>query len=406
MSRRGGVVGIVISCFSRVGGIGIANVLFHTVRAAYRAGILDAVICYGNHQKEIPARFIRPIRFQPAKVVSFLRARYYYTLKRITLDRAASRYIRRNGCDIFHGWTTECIRSLQEARRIEAKTIVERPAPHPSGMKRLMREEYERWGVSFSRDDGYSLLRKIDTGYRHETVAPEEFELADRVIVQSEFGVDSFVREGFPRERLVLLPRAADVGDYPAPAKKKAGFRVLFVGMVCLRKGFLDLARAWVDLALPGAELLVVGQIHEEIVPLLKPYRNDSSIRFIGHVRGGVHRYYAQSSVFVLPSVVEGSAKTTYEAMAAGLPVITTVNAGSVVRDGIDGYIVPIRNPAAIRDRLLSLYENRETLREMGESARKHVADYSWGSFEKRLADLYRELMGTGTAGREGVAEG
>lgn len=386
-------MGIVISCFSRVGGIGIANVLFHTARAAHRAQLLDAVICYGNRQKEIPRRFIRPVRFQPAKPFSFLRARYYYTLKRMTLDRAARRYLRRNGCDIFHGWTNECIRSLEEARRIGAKTIVERPAPHPAGTRRLLREEHERWGIPLSRDEGIRWMRKIDLSYRDEVVAPEEFELANRVIVQSEFGVQSFLEEGFPKERLVLLPRAADIGDFPRSSPEKTAFRVLFVGMVCLRKGFLDLARAWADLALPGAELWVVGQVDDQVVPLLKPYRDNPSIRFFGHVKEGVSRWFSEADVFILPSIVEGSAKTTYEAMAAGLPVITTPNAGSVVRDGIDGFIVPIRSPETIRERLLFLFNNRDVTHEMGKSAKSRVASFSWKAFEQRVCTLYQELM-------------
>ena len=387
-------MGVVISCFSRIGGIGIANVLFHTARAAFRASMLDAVICYGNRQEEIPSRLIRPVRFQPTKVFSFLKARYYYTLKRMTLDKRAASYLRTRGCDIFHGWTTECIRSLMEAKRLGAKTIVERPAPHPAATRRLLREEHERWGIPPSREEGIRWLRKIDQSCRDEVVAPEEFELADRVVVQSEFGVQSFLEEGFPRERLVLLPRAAEIGDFPRSSAEKPGFRVLFVGMVCLRKGFLDLARAWADLTLPGAELWVVGQVDDEVVPLLKPYRDNPSIRFFGHVTEGVARWFTESTVFILPSIVEGSAKTTYEAMAAGLPVITTVNAGSTVRDGVDGYIVPIRSPEAIRERLLFLYENREAARDMGMAARRRIASFSWETYEGRIVSLYRELLG------------
>ncbi|MBP2678973.1 MAG: hypothetical protein H6Q82_2038, partial [Deltaproteobacteria bacterium] len=62
-------MGIVISCFAKVGGTGISNDLFHTARAAHRTGALDAVICYGNRQSEIPADRIRPIRFQPVRMV-------------------------------------------------------------------------------------------------------------------------------------------------------------------------------------------------------------------------------------------------------------------------------------------------------------------------------------------------
>jgi glycosyltransferase involved in cell wall biosynthesis len=390
-------MGVVISCFAKVGGTGISNVLFHTARAAYRTGALDAVICYGNRQSEIPAGLIRPIRFQPARMVSFLKARYYYTLKRMALDRRAARHIRRHGCDIFHGWTTECLHSLEEAKRIGAKTIVERPAPHPVATRRLLQEEYSRWGLPFPRDEGHSWIRKFGNVHREEIVAPEEFRLADRVIVQSEFCRQSFVEEGFPADRLVILPRAVDLGEYGAvEGKKPDRFRVLFVGMVCLRKGFLDLARAWRELALPGGELWVVGQVHEEVVPLLVPYRADPTIRFIGHVRGGAAGFYGQADVFILPSIVEGSAKTTYEAMAAGLPVVTTLNAGSVVRDGVDGFIIPIRNQVALKQRLLFLYENRDAARAMGEAARKRVGDFSWETYESRLIDIYRELMGAG----------
>jgi len=396
-------MGVVISCFAKVGGPGISSVLFHTARAAYRAGALDAVICYGNRQSEIPAGLIRPIRFQPVRIVSFLKARYYYTLKRMALDRRTARHIRRHGCDIFHGWTTECLHSLEEAKRIGAKTIVERPAPHPVATRRLLQEEYARWGVPFPRDEVRPWMKEIDHAYRDDVVAPAEFELADKVIVQSEYGLRSFLEEGFPADRLVVLPRAVDLGEYaPAEGKERDRFRVLFVGMVCLRKGFPDLARAWRELALPGGELLVVGQVHDEIVPLLGPYREDPTIRFVGHVRGGAAQFYGQADVFVLPSIVEGSAKTTYEAMAAGLPVVTTLNAGSVVRDGVDGFIVPIRDPDALKRRLLFLYKNREAARGMGEAGRAHVADFSWGTYENRLNDLYLELLAPGEAGHAG----
>ena len=390
-------MGIVISCFAKAGGTGISNVLFHTARAAYRTGALDTVICYGNRQSEIPADLIRPIRFQPVRMVSFLKARYYYTLKRMALDHRAARHIRRHGCEIFHGWTTECLHSLEEAKRIGAKTIVERPAPHPVATRRLLMEEYARWSLPFPRDEGRPWMRKFGNVHREEIVAPEEFNLSNRVVVQSEFCRRSFVEEGFPDDQLVVLPRAVDLGEYaPLEGKERDRFRVLFVGMVCLRKGFLDLARAWRDLALPGGELLVVGQVHDEIVPLLEPYRDDPTIRFVGHVRGGAAHFYGEAEVFVLPSIVEGSAKTTYEAMAAGLPVVTTLNAGSVVRDGVDGFIVPIRDQDALKLRLLFLYENRDAARAMGEAARKRVRDFSWETYESHLIDIYRELMGKG----------
>jgi len=393
--KVGTLMGIVVSCFAKAGGTGISNDLFHTARAAYRTGALDAVICYGNRQSEIPANLIRPIRFQPVRMVSFLKARYYYTLKRMALDRRAARHIRRHGCDIFHGWTTECLHSLEEAKRIGAKTIVERPAPHPATAWRLLREEYERWGVPLPRYDGNRWLAGIDWEHRDVVVAPLEFSLADRVVVQSEFDARSFIEQGFPPEKMVLLPRAVDLKQFPPPSEPEdSPFRVLSVGTVCLRNGLVDLLHAWTGLGLPGGELWVVGAVHEEIVPFLATCRDDPSIRFFGHVREGADRFFPDAAVFVLPSITEGSAKTTYEAMAAGLPVITTLNAGSVVRDGVDGFIVPIRDPDAIKERLLSLYKNREMGRVLGKSGRDRVAQFSWETYENRLISIYEEFLG------------
>ena len=79
--------------------------------------------------------------------------------------------------------------------------------------------------------------------------------------------------------------------------------------------------------------------------------------------------------------------------MAAGLPVVTTLNAGSVVRDGIDGFIVPIRDPDAIKERLLLLYENREMGRTMGASGRERVAGFSWEKYEDRLISIYKDFL-------------
>ena len=67
-----------------------------------------------------------------------------------------------------------------------------------------------------------------------------------------------------------------------------------------------------------------------------------------------------------------------------------------MVRDGVDGFIVPARDPESIRDRLRLLYENPEMIRRMGDSARERIAEYSWESYENRVLSLYRELAAEG----------
>ncbi len=138
-------------------------------------------------------------------------------------------------------------------------------------------------------------------------------------------------------------------------------FRALFVGFVGELKGVRELLTAWSELALPRAELVLVGGADAEGRALLREFAGVH--RWVGQVpRSDVERFYAESDVFVFPSRVEGSALVTYEAMASGLPVITTRTSGSVVRDGLDGHIVPVRDSAALASSIAHLHAHPENV--------------------------------------------
>jgi glycosyltransferase involved in cell wall biosynthesis len=89
--------------------------------------------------------------------------------------------------------------------------------------------------------------------------------------------------------------------------------------------------------------------------------------------------------VFLLASICEGSATVCYEALAAGLPVVTTPNAGSVIRDGIDGFIVPIRDGPAIAGRLRLLAGDRERLSWMSANATARSREFTVEKYGDRL---------------------
>ena len=109
----------------------------------------------------------------------------------------------------------------------------------------------------------------------------------------------------------------------------------------------------------------------------------------VGQVpRSQIHQHYAWADVFLLPSICEGSATVTYEALACGLPVITTPNTGSIVRDNIDGYIVPIRDVEAIASRLELLISQPELLQQMNAQALKISELGSLTSYQTRLLQV------------------
>lgn len=167
----------------------------------------------------------------------------------------------------------------------------------------------------------------------------------------------------------------------------------MFVGRIGRRKGVSYLLEAWRHLALPRAELLLVGEADEDGRRLLERYQG--LYRFVGpHPKHEVHRFFQQSDVFVFPSLAEGSAYVTYEALASELPIITTPNSGSVARDGVDGFMIPAEDVDAIAERLALLHAEPALRQRMGAQGRELIErEYTWRHYRERVGHVYRKLL-------------
>ena len=388
---------IVYSTGSNLGGTGLSNVAFHAAKAAYNAESLEKVIAYKNRQSDIPAHLIKSIRFQPAKLFSSLSSRYYYSMKRMWLDWRVAQILRGMDYDIFHGWTHESLLSLKQANADGALTIVERGYSHPRFSKRILDEEYEIYGIHRDIRLATGWLKRYDHWRRELEEAIEEFDVADYVFVNSQFCYDTFVDEGYPKQKLLMIPRGFEAEKYLPLPRQDDTFRVVFVGLLCVRKGLKYLLEAWDRLKLKNAEILLVGSLHDELKKMLTPYLKRDDIKHIDFVPDPV-KLYNQGTVFVFPSVDEGSAKVTYEAMACGLPVIVTPNAGSLARDGKDGFIVPIRQVEPLMEKILYFYEHPDVAKEMGKEARRYIETYTWERYERVLIETYKRLLETQNA--------
>lgn len=384
---------VIYSISTGLGGVGLAQEAYQQVLGIWRQGWLKRAVVYGNRQGEIPRGHIRNIRFHPGKLISFVPARFYYGMKKDYVDWLTGRLVAR-GCDLFHGWSNESYRSLLAAHRTGAVGFVEAPGIHAGSRvgQALWRKESEKYGIVSIKDDtryAFGVLARFITRRR---LVVEEYALADRIITPSQFVWETFRAEGTPAEKLVVIPRGVDVERFRPAAEPPSLFRALFVGAVRYRKGVQYLLEAWERLQLPEAELVVVGDVQAEIASLVAQHEGRSDIRFVRHT--DPLPLYQSASVFVFPSLAEGSAKVTYEAMACGLPVIVTPNAGSVARDGVDGYLVPARDPEALADRILDLYRRPERRREMGRAARQQAEAHTWDHHRARLLTAYAEALG------------
>jgi glycosyltransferase involved in cell wall biosynthesis len=206
---------------------------------------------------------------------------------------------------------------------------------------------------------------------------------SDVFICPSEYVVDDLTRHyGIPRERTRMVPYGVSEQWLDLETDCRRG-RVLFVGTAGLRKGIQYLGMA-AERVRSKAELefRVVG----DAVPAVKAQPACRHLNFIGRVpRDAIATEFAQADIFVLPTLAEGSAEVVYQALAAGLPVITTRAAGSVVRDGREGRLVPERDPEALADAILELTEDRQLRQRMASAARARARDFTWSRYTDRL---------------------
>jgi glycosyltransferase involved in cell wall biosynthesis len=278
------------------------------------------------------------------------------------------------------------LHSLHAARRLGVPSVLEIPTWHrhkgnvvpPKTARELEMERApipQRW-----------LYRLLVS--RQQTL--EEYDLADLILVLSKRAAETFHAAGIPDEKLFQMSRGVDVNRF-RPGPPPANFRAVFVGALIRRKGVHVLLEAWNRLRLPGAELWLVGQVHAEIKPLLE--RLPSGVRVVGFTRE-IEKIYPQCSVHVFPSECEGSAKSTYEAAACGLPQVTTREAGDVVVNGVNGVIVPPNDVEALAGAIEMLYRDRRTREAMGHAGRERVvSQFTWAHFRLRVLEAYRSVM-------------
>jgi glycosyltransferase involved in cell wall biosynthesis len=371
---------LLYSIFARIGGHGLDTDSFEALRAAYRGKFLGKAVAYDNRQTEIPARFIQSLRWHPVRLLSFVGRPYYYGAKKKHLDSTASRHLQTGRYDFLHSWSGDCLQTLRVAKRREIPSLIEIPTWH----RRSQKAEVSGQTSEVRKNWKSRLLLERERFL-------EEYDLATIVVVLSEKAAESFRAANFPDEKIFYLPRGVDIERF-TPGLRPAVFRAIFSGALIERKGIHHLLEAWHRVDLKNAELWLLGAVHEEAKPYLQKFWRDN-IRVLGFKRD-LENYLNQGSVYVFPSRLEGSAKTIYEAAASGLPMITTREAGDVVRDGVEGIIVQPGDVDAITAAIEHLYRHPEIVESMSAAARERVVqNFTWDHYRTRLLGAYERAI-------------
>ncbi|WP_013334346.1 glycosyltransferase family 4 protein [Gloeothece verrucosa] len=358
----------------------------------HRWGILDRLYTdfysgHGNvakllqHPKiynRLPNLIKKPLdRYEPelenATIIHFPKFGYQYVqaLKKASSDQASQIFIlggqkfcqqiikRGLGqANIIYGFNSACLELFEYAKPKGIYCILDQTIADYSLVYQLLLEEEKRWP-----EWSLTPFRVNQADLELMEREHREQDLAAHIICGSSFVKDSLIIGGVDTEKISVVPLGrlkdnitySDPSIIQTPQERGDGLRILFVGSVNLRKGIPYLLEALRQIKgqIPFT-CKVVGSLE------IKPERiaeYSDLCDFTGRIpRSQIKNLYTWADVLVLPSLGEGSAMVTYEALSLGVPIITTYNSGSIVRDGLDGFIVPIGNAKVITEKLLKIY--------------------------------------------------
>jgi len=373
---------------SKLGTIGMGSTAYYAIRGIENSGLDYFVFCRGYNRDILlnkgnlshyswleylsyPFRFVEKyfgIKMNSFGLVNFLLSK----LILLTIPKSK----------IYHTWMDIAPEAVKKAKKRGAILILEGANSHPLNSASIINGEYKKLGMKEYLIDIKKIKEKNDY-----------LSLFDYIFCPSKFVYDSFLKFGFKKEQLFLIPYGVDIRMFADRKEKKdSKFRAIFVGSIQLRKGIQYLLEAWADLKLKNAELIIIGRVWPDARKIVSEYKGNPSIKFIGF-NSSPQKYLKESDIFISPSLEEGSALTCYEAMASGLPIIATYNTGSIARDKKDGFVIPIRDTSILKEKIKYFYNNPKKVIEMGKNAKDYVQNFTWEDYGKRLVKSYNIIL-------------
>ena len=330
-----------------------------------------------NWRFEIPEHFGKILKYDSKKIEELV---YNRDEK---FDSYISNILSKTKPKYFWGFQGSCLESLRTVKKDGGIAICELATAHITYAKYILNEE------KLLHPDWADSISNVDFPMHYENRLVEEPNEADIVIAASAFTKLSLTESGTPENKIHILPLGADVEHITYLEKKRnknKPLKLLYAGTVTQRKGIYYLLEAMKYFSKSEVELHVIGNIFGSGAAFEK-YKDIYS--YHGSVsQQQLFGIYHVFDALVLPTIFEGFALVIVEAMAAGLPVITTAHSigPELINDDHNGYIVPIRNIEAIKQSIEKIINKTENeFEEMSKKAHASALNYSWNMYKNRL---------------------
>jgi glycosyltransferase involved in cell wall biosynthesis len=310
----------------------------------------------------------------------------------LEFDRACAKVVARENPDVYLGVEHAALFALRESRNRGVAAGLIFTSLHHRFRERWLAPELQRFPQLLS-----SSARRIrERDGARDARRDEEIGTADFLHANSLVTARSLEEAGVPADRILTVPLGSPpaVPDSELPLAPPASPVLLFVGNVAVHKGAHHLLEAWAKLgARKGARLDLYGSwaLPREFHPAA-----GSGVFEHGRVpRDVVLSAMRRASALVLPSICDGFGMVAAEAMAQGIPVICSANAGAsqLVVEGVNGFVVPPADPDRLAERMGWCIDNPEQLHAMGRKAAQTARDWSWAHFRRSFAAGLAQML-------------
>jgi len=298
----------------------------------------------------------------------------------------SQKYIK--NADIFHVRSGSGLGgAIEKARKDGMRIVVDHSIAHPAFMDKQLRNEYINNNVRF--DLG------LDSSFWQGVL--DDCNKTDYLLVNSSFVKNTFLKQGYDESRIkvVYLGVREDFFQLKKNYAKREKLKILFTGSFGFRKGGEYLLKALQELDKRGVayEMTVVGS-YEGAKYMIERYK-PNYINFVGHIlQDDLKKYLSESDIYLFPSLCEGCASSAMEAMAAGLPVIATLESGLPIDNDENGIIIPSKNVEKIVDSIIKLSENENYRRAIGIKAAEIISkNYTWQNYATKVNEIYSSLL-------------
>lgn len=315
----------------------------------------------------------------------------------LDLDRACASLMSRPEIDGFFGVEHGALASLGAARTCGKPGVLAFFSPHHATFEKWVGPEYDRFPQLKTAPHPYFARVTPRRNERRD----QEASVADWIVSNSAFTSQSLVNAGVPAAKVLTVPLGGPPPIAPArlPTAPPRVVRFLYAGPASIRKGAHYLLRAWRRVAGPNTELHVYGsvQLPDTICHEATSANGGDSIYFHGAVPAGdLAEAYLRSSVLVLPTLCDGFGMVVTEALAHGLPVITTANAGAAdaIVPGRNGFVIPAGDEDALAEIMAWIVDHPREVFEMRRTALAGAARWTWSDYRARLIDSLDAVLG------------